>query len=134
MMILAKRVLTLLTLGLALPSAAPAAAEEAARAAYGVEIEIAPDAEQADAYQATVVVTDLATEEVLAAPRLRFLGGPEGRGRMRSGVFGGRSVSVEVEVDEAGETAICRTEIRHGERLVSAHRVRVSFGEPKAAE
>ena len=112
---------------------APAANEPVAPA-YGFAVDIAPDTEQEGAYEARAIVTDLTTEEVLSAPRVRFLPGPDGRAQTRSGVQGGLSVYMEIEVDERGETATYKAEIRSGEDLVSLHKVRIRLVPREAAE
>ena len=112
----------------------PVAAAEPEVASYGIGVDIAPDPEQKGAYEARAIVTDLATEEVISAPKIRFLPGPDGRAQVRSGIHGGLSVYMEIEVDEAEETAIYKAEIRRGETLVSLHKVRVRLAAGEAEE
>ena len=127
--------LVVVVFGLAsLAGAGSAPAAEPVAPAYGIEVEIAPDPEQGGIYEARAVVTDLTTEEVLSAPKVRFLRGPEGRGQIRTGTQDGLSVYMEVEVDELGESATYRAEIRRGETLLSSHKVEVRLGGREAEQ
>lgn len=112
---------------LSFAGAALASAAEPAAAAYGIGVDIAPDPEEDGTYEARAIVMDLKTEEVLSAPRIRFAGGPDGRAQIRSGIHGGLSVHMEIEVDELGETAIYKAEIRRGETLVALHKARIQL-------
>ena len=120
--------LVLTAIGWALP------VEAAEPVGYAIGVDIAPDPRFADAYEARAIVTDLATEEVLSAPRIRFRRGPAGKAKIQSGTPDGLSIHMEVEVDALGETATYTAEIRRDETVVSVHKVRVRLEGSGAAE
>ncbi len=113
-----KRVLTML-LGLLLA----AVAAVAAGSGYSIELDLQPFDELDNAFVAEAKVSELATGQVVAAPRIVFLGGEEGR--VQSGSLEGLLVEISVGVDEAGETASYVAELRQAGELVHAQHVRV---------
>ncbi len=93
---------------------------------YAIELDLQPLRDSDNTFVAEARVTELATGEVVAAPRIIFLGGEEGK--VQSGSREGLLVEISIGVDEAGETASYLAELREGGELVHAQRLTVRLG------
>lgn len=90
-------------------------AQELSPPPLGSEIVIEPDP-SGDGYLCRSELRDLETEELLAAPVLRFRAGEPAS--VRSELPSGVTYELEVEVDAAGESARWSSQLRMGEKTV----------------
>lgn len=92
----------------------------------GVEVDIGVVDSPAGIYECTAVVTDLVSQKVVSAPKVRFRAGEEGQ--IRSGTQPGLGVHIKVSVSEDETEARYSASIYRDAEVISSQRVRVALG------
>ena len=105
-------------------SASPQPAEKGA--GYGLEVKIRPVAEAPGQYVCEATATDLATGNVVFAPRLQVVAG-KSNVASSSDEGGKRDSLLSVSVEGEGKEARFTLEIREGETLVASQKASVKL-------
>ena len=119
-------VLTALALSAALSGPLPAGSAPAPLERVGVEVAIGlADPEQA-IYECTAVVTDLATNRVISAPRVLVRAGEDAK--VRTGTQPGLEVLITVSVNAEQTVARYEARVTRDGEVVSSQKVRIALG------
>lgn len=91
----------------------------------GIELELAPASQDRSSFLVRSVVTDLATDRVIANPQLVIA--TDKPGRIEAGVDGKWMLQMQVAADAAGQRAIYEATFSREGKIISKQRVSINL-------
>jgi hypothetical protein len=92
---------------------------------YGFDLSIVPDHEVANAYQANLIIRDLASTNIVAAPSIRFRSGQPAQAK--SSESNGINFEFSIAINENGSSVEYNAAVLHANTVVSRSQGKISL-------